>query len=95
MTLINSELIVDDELYRALVETMTDAITVLGVDGTVLVVVGRDEEAAAKAFRNIPEVQLVLQSELNAYDVLCNKYILFSKKTLPTPKAKAETGAAS
>jgi large subunit ribosomal protein L4 len=71
------------------------ALKALGIDGTVLVVVGRDEEAAAKSFRNIPAVQLVLQSELNAYDVLCNKHILFSKKTLPTAKAKAETGAAS
>ena len=71
------------------------ALKALGIDGTVLVVVGRDEEAAAKAFRNIPSVQLVLQDELNAYDVLCNKHILFSKKSVPTPKAKAETGAAS
>jgi large subunit ribosomal protein L4 len=71
------------------------ALKALGIDGTVLVVVNRDEDAAAKSFRNIPSVQLVLQDELNAYDVLCNKYVLFSKKTLPTPKAKAETGAAS
>ena len=69
------------------------ALKSLGIDGTVLVVVGRDEDAAAKAFRNLPNVQLVLQDELNAYDVLCNKFVLFSKKTLPT--AKAETGAAS
>ncbi|MFM8531688.1 MAG: 50S ribosomal protein L4 [Ilumatobacteraceae bacterium] len=60
------------------------ALKALGVDGTALVVVGRDEEAAAKSFRNIPSVQLVLQSELNAYDVLCNTFIVFSKKTLPT-----------
>ena len=63
------------------------ALRALGIDGTVLVVVNRDEEAAAKAFRNIPSVQLVLQDELNAYDVLCNKHILFSKKSVPTPKA--------
>jgi large subunit ribosomal protein L4 len=71
------------------------ALKALGIDGNVLVVVNRDEDAVAKSFRNIPSVQLVLQDELNAYDVLCNKYVLFSKKTLPTPKAKAETGAAS
>jgi len=59
------------------------ALKALGVDGTALVVMGRDEEAAAKSFRNIPSVQLVLQSELNAYDVLCNKFVVFSKKTLP------------
>ena len=90
----NKILVVDDWGFSKTKDAVA-ALKVLGVDGTVLVVVGRDEEAAAKAFRNIPEVQLVLQSELNAYNVLCNKYILFSKKTLPTPKAKAETGAAS
>lgn len=87
-------IVVDDWGFSKTKDAMA-ALKALGVDGTVLVVVGRDEEAAAKAFRNIPAVQLVLQSELNAYDVLCNKYVLFSKKTLPTPKAKAETGAAS
>jgi large subunit ribosomal protein L4 len=69
------------------------ALAALGVDGTALVVVGREEEAAAKSFRNLPNVQLVLASELNVYDVLCNQYIVFSKKTLPA--AKAENGAAS
>jgi large subunit ribosomal protein L4 len=71
------------------------ALKALGVAGTALVVVGREEEAAAKSFRNIPTVQLVLQSELNAYDVLCNEYIVFSKKTLPTGSATSSTGAAS
>jgi len=65
------------------------ALKALGIDGTVLVVVGRDEDAAAKSFRNIPSVQLVLKEELNAYDVLCNKYVLFSQKTLPAPKGAA------
>jgi large subunit ribosomal protein L4 len=90
----NKVVVVDDWGFSKTKDAVA-ALKALGIDGTVLVVVGRDEEAAAKAFRNIPEVQLVLQSELNAYDVLCNKYVLFSKKTLPTPKAKAETGAAS
>ena len=71
------------------------ALKAIGVAGTALVVVGREEEAAAKSFRNIPTVQLVLQSELNAYDVLCNEYIVFSKKTLPTASATSSTGAAS
>ncbi len=71
------------------------ALKALGVDGTALIVVGRDEDAAAKSFRNIPNVQLVLQSELNAYDVLCNQYVVFSKKTLPTGSAPATSGATS
>ena len=91
----DGKVIVVDDWGFSKTKDAVAALKALGVDGTALVVVGRDEEAAAKSFRNIPAVQLVLQSELNAYDVLCNKYVLFSKKTLPTPKAKAETGAAS
>ena len=49
----------------------------------------KTKDAAAKSFRNIPSVQLVLKEELNAYDVLCNKYVLFSQKTLPAPKGAA------
>jgi large subunit ribosomal protein L4 len=75
-----------------------DAVTALaaiGVEGKALVVIKRDEVAAARSFRNIPWVQLIEVGELNAYDVLCNDYIVFTKETLPTstdaPKAaKAE-----
>jgi large subunit ribosomal protein L4 len=63
----------------------------LGIDGTALVVVHRDDENTIKSFRNLPEVQLIDRKELNAYDVLCNDYIVFSSDTLPTagePEAK-------
>jgi len=93
--LIDGKVLVVDDWGFSKTKDAVATLKALGVDGTVLVVVGRDEDAVAKSFRNIPQVQLVLQSELNAYDVLCNKYILFSKKTLPKPKAEAETGAAS
>ncbi len=56
----------------------------LDLEGTVLVVVDRDEEAVLKAFRNLPGAQLVLREELNAYDVLCNDWILFSDAHLPS-----------
>jgi large subunit ribosomal protein L4 len=63
----------------------------LGIDGTALVVVQRDDENTIKSFRNLPEVQLIDRKELNAYDVLCNDYIVFTSDTLPTasePEAK-------
>jgi large subunit ribosomal protein L4 len=59
------------------------ALTALGVSGKVLVVVGRDDEVAVMAFRNLPEVQLLFVGELNAYDVLCNEWIVFTQATLP------------
>ena len=73
------------------------ALAGLGIEGRVLVVVGRDDAAAALSFRNIPEVQLIAPGELNAYDVLCNDWIVFTQDLLPTfegpvkPAADAET----
>lgn len=58
----------------------------LGVSGRVLVVVTPNEEVTIKSFRNLPEVQLILVGELNAYDVLCNDWIVFSKDSLPGTK---------
>ncbi len=68
------------------------ALAGLGIDGKALVVVDRDDAATALSFRNLIEVQLITPSELNAYDVLCNEYIVFTQATLPAaaaaPKAK-------
>lgn len=59
----------------------------LGLEGRVLLVLSRDDESAYKSFRNLPEVQVMLSGELNAYDVLCNDWIVFSSATLPTGEA--------
>jgi large subunit ribosomal protein L4 len=72
------------------------ALAGLGIDAKALVVVDRDDAAAALSFRNLVEVQLITPNELNAYDVLCNEYIVFTQNTLPTvaaPKAKKATKA--
>ena len=58
----------------------------VGASGKVLVVVTPAEENAIKSFRNLPDVQLILVGELNAYDVLCNDWIVFSKDSLPGNK---------
>lgn len=63
-------------------------------DSTVLVVVGPEDENAILSFRNIPNVQLIEAAELNAYDVLCNDWIVFTKDNLPgTAKADAPVAA--
>jgi len=70
------------------------ALAALGIAGTkALVVVDHDDEAAILSFRNLPEVQLIESSELNAYDVLCNEWIVFTQATLPgaTTATAAET----
>ena len=38
---------------------------------------------AARSFRNLTEVQLIAPGELNAYDVLCNDYVVFTQSVLP------------
>ncbi|MDA8044695.1 MAG: 50S ribosomal protein L4 [Actinomycetota bacterium] len=59
------------------------ALAALGFEGRVLVVLDRADEEAYKSFRNLDDVQLILQGELNAYDVLCNDWIVFTSHTLP------------
>ena len=71
------------------------ALAALGVDGRVLVVVARDDAPAALSFRNIPEVQLIIPGELNAYDVLCNDWIVFTENTLPTATPTTSSPAAA
>jgi large subunit ribosomal protein L4 len=73
------------------------ALAALGVEGKALVVVARDDATAALSFRNLPEVQLIAPGELNAYDVLCNDWIVFTEGTLPTATAAGapDAGAAA
>ncbi|MCA1657381.1 MAG: 50S ribosomal protein L4, partial [Actinobacteria bacterium] len=63
------------------------ALSALGVDGRVLVVVSPTDDHAIKSFRNLPEVQLLFAGELNAYDVLCNDWIVFTSDVVPVAKA--------
>ena len=51
----------------------------------VLIVLDRTEDAVWKSFRNLGvRVQILLPEELNAYDVLLNDYVVFSRATLDT-----------
>jgi large subunit ribosomal protein L4 len=60
------------------------ALGALGVEGAVLVVLDRGDTAAALSFRNLPNVQVIAVEELNAYDVLCNDWLIFTKENLPS-----------
>ena len=65
-----------------------------GWSGKVLVVVGRHDDAAYRSFRNLPEVSLVFAGELNAYDVMCSEWVVFSRETLPAGAAGEDVPAA-
>lgn len=63
------------------------ALSALGAEGRVLVVVGRGNEAAQKSFRNLPEVHMLAVDQLNAYDVLLSDFVIFEKDSLPVSAA--------
>ena len=60
-----------------------DALGALGLTGKVLVVLDRDDLTAFKSFRNLPDVHPILNTELNAYDILCCDWVVFTRATLP------------
>ena len=67
------------------------ALSALGVEGRALVVLRRDEadhHAIWKSFRNLRSVHVIDIGELNAYDVLVNDWIVFSKPTLDATVAR-------
>ena len=67
-------------------KSATAALKALGVSGSVLVVVGPNDANVEKSFRNLHDAQVITQGELNAYDVLCNEWVVFTKATLPQEK---------
>jgi len=63
------------------------ALKALELEGRVLVVLGEDDFVADRSFGNLPEVQVLLAAELNAYDILVNDWVVFTDETLPgSPK---------
>ncbi|MDZ7679254.1 MAG: 50S ribosomal protein L4 [Acidimicrobiales bacterium] len=60
------------------------ALDAIGVAGRVLVVLGPDDEIVWRSFRNLGHVHLLEAAELNAYDVLCSDWVVFTTDTLPT-----------
>ena len=60
------------------------ALAALDLTGRVLVVLAPQDEVAYKSFRNLPDVHVLPSGELNAYDVLCSDWVVFTSDTLPT-----------
>jgi large subunit ribosomal protein L4 len=79
------------------------ALAALELSGKVLLVVDPEDDVTIKCFRNLPTVQLLVTTELNAYDVLCNDTVVFSANVLPgdsaelvaaSPEARAQAAEA-
>jgi large subunit ribosomal protein L4 len=67
------------------------ALDALDVAGNVLVVIAHDDTNAMLSFRNLPNVQVLDAGELNAYDVLCSDWVVFTKASLPSSDAAPAT----
>ena len=63
------------------------AIEALELVGKLLIVVDEQDQIAARSFRNLSNVQLVQRNELNAYDILCCDWLVFTQATLPGSEA--------
>lgn len=63
------------------------ALEKLSLDGKVMMVVSGDDNTAIRSFRNLPSVQIVEAEELNAYDILCSDWLVFTTETLPGAKS--------
>jgi large subunit ribosomal protein L4 len=61
-----------------------DALSAIGAEGKVLIVLGDADEAAYKSFRNLTNVHCLHVGELNTYDVLDSDVVVFTKETLPS-----------
>ncbi len=62
------------------------SLSALGLEGKILVVLGREDATALRSFRNLGNVKTIDAGEVNAYDVLDCDWILFTDATLPTLK---------
>ncbi|MGH9227559.1 MAG: 50S ribosomal protein L4 [Acidimicrobiales bacterium] len=79
---------IDAPSTRRAVEVLSS----IKVDGRVLVVLTRDDEAAWKSLRNLPDVHVLSTGELNAYDVLVSDWVVFTEASLPGPRASGAEG---
>ena len=71
------------------------ALEALDVAGNVLIVLDHDDVNAMLSFRNLPNVQVIDAGELNAYDVLCSDWVVFTKASLPSSNGEAPLAVAA
>lgn len=72
------------------------ALAAWNIEGSALIVLGNEDEKAYYSFRNLPDVHVVHERELNVYDVLRHDFIVFTEATLPSSireNAGTEEGA--
>jgi large subunit ribosomal protein L4 len=63
-----------------------EALSTLGLDGKVLMVLSRQDNVAYHSFANLQNVKTIDAGEINAYDILDADWIVFTDATLPVAK---------
>jgi large subunit ribosomal protein L4 len=69
------------------------ALSALGLEGNILVVLGADDSVAERSFANLPQVDLIEAGQITAYDVLVNDWIVFTDASLPGSVSSSGEGA--
>lgn len=72
-----------------------DALSSIGAEGKVLLVIDDADTNTRKSFRNLANAHVISPTQLNVFDVLSNDVIVFTKGNLPTSLAEenSTTGA--
>ena len=60
-----------------------EVLDALAVEGSVLIVANQNDLNTWKSFANLDRVHVISPGELNAYDVLVNDWVVFTKSNLP------------
>jgi len=65
----------------------------LGLEGNILLVVGREDVVAERSFGNLPHVDIVEAGQLTAYDVVVSDFVVFTDEPVPGQVSDAPEGA--
>jgi large subunit ribosomal protein L4 len=67
-----------------------EALKTLGLTGRILVVLDTEDGIADRSFGNVPDIQTIMVTELNSYDILVNDWVIFTDATLPGGSSAAD-----
>ncbi len=82
--LADGQLIVVDKLEfeKPRTKDAVAVLTALGVEGRCTIVVGNEDTNAFLSFRNIPTVDIIPVDDANTYELLDNKFLIFTEEAL-------------
>jgi large subunit ribosomal protein L4 len=89
-------LVVDGLVYeKPKTKEAVAALKAWNVDGKALVVLAPGEENVAYSFRNLPQVHVIAEQQLNVYDVMNADWLVFSRAALDQFQARQGKASSS